>query len=99
MLEKTCEMCSKSKSLKEFFVAPGDGAASWHGTSKYCIECHDKGIDPWQQASRAATDELKKKAALYDNLRVLTPQEFTELYRKNISTGVSFDELLDKWPE
>ena len=43
--------------------------------------------------------ELASKAALYEKLRRMNPQEFTELYRKNISTGVAFDELLDKWPE
>jgi len=56
-------------------------------------------IDPWKQASRAATNELEKKAALYEKLRRMQPREFAELYRKNISTGVAFDELLDKWPE
>jgi len=44
MIEKICDMCNKQKVLKEFFVAPSDGSVSWHGTSKYCIECHDAGL-------------------------------------------------------
>lgn len=39
------------------------------------------------------------KAQLYEKLRRMNPREFTELYKKNIETGVVFDELLDKWPE
>lgn len=43
--------------------------------------------------------EIRKKAELYEKLRRMNPREFTELYRKNISSGMKFDELLDKWPE
>ena len=47
-------------------------------------------------------DRLKyemKKARMYEKLRRMNPREFAELHKKNIETGVAFDELLDKWPE
>ena len=43
--------------------------------------------------------ENNKKAELYEKLRRMNPREFAELHKKNIETGVAFDELLDKWPE
>ena len=43
--------------------------------------------------------ELKKKAELYEKLRRMNPHEFTELCRKNISGGIAFDELVERWPE
>lgn len=44
-------------------------------------------------------NEIKKKAELYEKLRRMNPREFTELYRKNISSGMKFDELVERWPE
>ena len=39
---------------------------------------------------------LEKSHARYEALRRLNPREFTELYRYNLSSGVSFDSLVDK---
>ena len=43
--------------------------------------------------------EIEKKAALYEKLRRMNPREFAELHKKNIETGVAFDELVERWPE
>ena len=43
--------------------------------------------------------EIRKKAELYEKLRRMNPSEFTELCRKNISSGIEFDELVERWPE
>ena len=43
--------------------------------------------------------EIRKKAELYEKLRRMNPREFAELYRKNISGGKKFDELVERWPE
>lgn len=44
-------------------------------------------------------EEIRKKADLYEKLRRMNPREFAELYRKNISSGMLFDELVERWPE
>lgn len=44
MIQKKCEKCKETKNLKDFFLAPRDGAASWFGSSRYCIACHDAGL-------------------------------------------------------
>jgi len=44
MMKKKCNHCKESKDLKSFYSAPSDGAASWAGTSMYCITCHDNGL-------------------------------------------------------
>lgn len=56
-------------------------------------------IDELMQELRTNLIEAEKKAALYEKLRRMNPREFAELHKKNIETGVAFDELLDKWPE
>lgn len=43
MLTKVCKSCKKAKVLNQFFTAPFNGAAHWHGTSMYCKQCHDEG--------------------------------------------------------
>lgn len=43
-MEKRCLCCGEIKPITRFFFAPKDGAASWHGTSRFCIDCHDAGL-------------------------------------------------------
>ncbi len=43
-ITKECKNCKQTKSLDSFFIAPNDAAASWHGSSMYCIACHDAGL-------------------------------------------------------
>ena len=40
--------------------------------------------------------ELKIGHDRYEKVRNLTPEQFTEIYNKNIKTGVTFDTLVDK---
>ena len=56
--------------------------------------------DDYFDAERLFNDAkvLTKKAWLYEKLRRMNPREFAELHKRNIETGIAFDELLDKWP-
>jgi len=44
LIAKVCEKCEVKKTLNRFFLSPKDAAASWFGSSRYCIDCHDAGL-------------------------------------------------------
>ena len=43
-MDKQCGNCKETKPLSRFYIAPKDGAVAWHGSSKFCIDCHDAGL-------------------------------------------------------
>jgi len=43
-----------------------------------------------------STDETKLRAERYEKIRLLNPQQFKDLYMRNIESGVHFDILVDQ---
>ena len=41
-------------------------------------------------------DELLVAARRYETVRKLNPRQFSELYERNITSGQSFDDLVDR---
>lgn len=45
---------------------------------------------------RAIIEDVVKGHARYEHVRMLNAREFSALYRENITTGVPFDDLVDR---
>ena len=48
-----------------------------------------------KRALERTPEELRTGWVRYEKLRTLTPNQFSELYKKNLATGVPFDSLVD----
>jgi hypothetical protein len=56
-------------------------------------ELRNLGVGVTDTATKCA-----KSAALYEKLRVLNPRQFAALWAENITTGVPFDDLVERGP-
>jgi hypothetical protein len=41
--------------------------------------------------------EARKNAARYEKVRIMNVSQFGDVWFKNISTGIPFDQLVDEW--
>lgn len=53
-------------------------------------------IDSGDEVIVSMSDEIFRDARRYRIVRKMNPRQFSELYKKNISTGVHFDYLVDE---
>ena len=82
------------------FLVRGDGFEYFDITSLDCLYHESADVIGWvPKPIYQPESKTQDKTALYEKIRKLNPREFAELHKKNIETGVAFDELLDKWPE
>ena len=56
----------------------------------------EKLIDKVMHGDTVSTRDLAVAYVRYETLRKLNPRQFKELWRTNLDTGTSFDDLVDR---
>ena len=85
------ESIAECGSVQSWLALPDEAKAKWFGL-------HAE-QDSERLRLRAEVERLRQPAARYEHLRRLDPNQFGNLWQKNIQTGKPFDTLVDEGME
>jgi hypothetical protein len=64
------------------------------GGSQFCYGCYS--MEVHDEGDWVRYEDHKVTGDRYEYVRKLTPQQFAEIYQENLSTGKSFDSIIDE---